>query len=324
MNCYDFDKTIYNGDSTAHFYFFCLKHYPRILKWLFYQGWVFILYVLGYYNKTQFKERFYKFFRSIDDIESVVERFWDEKIVNIKKWYLDTQRDDDIIISASPEFLLRPICERLGIKKLIASRVDCKTGEYAGLNCWGEEKEKRFYEEYPDEKFDFFYSDSLSDKPLADLAKKRSYMVNGDDLIPWDEYTVNGFKKIKKFFFSIEFISFLFIGCINAFNSILFSTIYSTFFHVNIAFVGGYITSLTISYFLNTYITFRSKANFVKYLKYAASYIPNFIIQNIIVFVVYNCMHMLPVVAYLLAGLIGVPVTFLMLKIFVFAKMQNN
>ena len=27
------------------------------------------------------------------------------------------KKDDDIIISASPEFLLKPICERLGIKK---------------------------------------------------------------------------------------------------------------------------------------------------------------------------------------------------------------
>ena len=25
MNVYDFDKTIYNGDSTLDFYFFCLK-----------------------------------------------------------------------------------------------------------------------------------------------------------------------------------------------------------------------------------------------------------------------------------------------------------
>ena len=32
MNAYDFDKTIYNGDSTAHFYLFSLRRHPKI--WL--------------------------------------------------------------------------------------------------------------------------------------------------------------------------------------------------------------------------------------------------------------------------------------------------
>lgn len=326
MNCYDFDKTIYNGDSTFHFYFYCLKHYPRIIKWLFYQGWVFFLYVIGFYNKTQFKERFYKFFKSIDNIELVVERFWDEKIVNIKQWYLDNKRDDDIIISASPEFLLRPICRRLGIKKLIASKVDCKSGKYTGLNCWGEEKVKRFYAEYPNGEFTRFYSDSLSDTPLANLASNCSYIVIDDTLIPWNEYKVVGFNKIKKMFLSIEFISFLMVGFINTFNGVLFSYLYSLlpFFNANTAFVAGYVTSLTISYFLNTYITFHSKAEFIKYIKYAASYIPNFVIQNIIVYVVYNCMAMPSIIAYALAGIIGVPITFLMMKIFVFSKKTDR
>ena len=32
MNCYDFDKTIYNGDSTKDFYLFCLKRHKGIIK----------------------------------------------------------------------------------------------------------------------------------------------------------------------------------------------------------------------------------------------------------------------------------------------------
>ena len=31
MNVYDFDKTIYYGDSTADFYLFCLKRHKKIL-----------------------------------------------------------------------------------------------------------------------------------------------------------------------------------------------------------------------------------------------------------------------------------------------------
>lgn len=188
MNVYDFDKTIYDGDSTQHFYFHCLKHHPKIIIWLPYQAWMFLLYVLGFYSKTQFKERFYKFFKSVKNIESEVERFWDKNISGIKKWYLYNQKDTDIIISASPEFLLKPICNRLGIKSLIASRVNLKDGKYTGLNCYGEEKVSRLRSEMGDIEYDYFYSDSLSDEPLALLSSKGSFIVIGNTLVPWDDF----------------------------------------------------------------------------------------------------------------------------------------
>ena len=34
MNVYDFDKTIYAGDSTIDFYLICLKRQPAILRCL--------------------------------------------------------------------------------------------------------------------------------------------------------------------------------------------------------------------------------------------------------------------------------------------------
>lgn len=185
MNVYDFDKTIYNGDSTAHFYFYCLRHQPRIALWLPYQGLMFLLYGLKIYSKTQFKERFYKFFRSVTNIDGVVESFWNEKIENIKKWYLENQQPDDVIISASPEFLLKPACKKIGIKSLIASRVDMYTGKYTGLNCWGSEKVSRLREEMGNVKYDYFYSDSYSDTPLAELAEKESFIVKGEELFSW-------------------------------------------------------------------------------------------------------------------------------------------
>lgn len=188
MNAYDFDKTIYNGDSTQHFYFYCLKHQPWILVWLPYQAVMFIGYVFKIFTKTQFKERFYKFFKSVRNIEQTVEDFWDEKIYGIKDWYYKNQKEDDVIISASPEFLLKPVCRRLNINHLIASRVNLHDGKYTGLNCYGEEKVLRLKKEMGNVKYDYFYSDSLSDTPLAELAEVGSYIVIGDKLIPWNEY----------------------------------------------------------------------------------------------------------------------------------------
>ena len=113
-----------------------------------------------------------------------VKDFWKEYIGNIKPFYLEQKKDDDVIISASPEFLLKPVCERLKIKNLIASKVNMQSGKYTGVNCHGKEKVKRFYEAFPNGKIDSFYSDSYSDSPLAEIADK-AFMVDGDKIESW-------------------------------------------------------------------------------------------------------------------------------------------
>ena len=117
-------------------------------------------------------------------IEKDVNDFWKEYIGNIKPFYLKQKKDDDVIISASPEFLLKPVCKRLKIKNLMASKVDMHSGKYSGVNCHGKEKVKRFYKAFPDGKIDNFYSDSYSDSPLAEIAKK-AFMVDGDKVEGW-------------------------------------------------------------------------------------------------------------------------------------------
>ena len=184
MNAYDFDKTIYENDSTADFYLFSLKRHPKI----FLLGPSLLASVMRYYalkrgTKTEFKEVMYRFLRYCD-IERDVEDFWDKNQAKIKKFYLAQQKPDDVIISASGEFLLKPICKRLGIANLIASRVDPKTGRYSGENCHGKEKVRRFYEEFPGAQIEEFYSDSYSDSPLAEIAQK-AYLVKGENISPW-------------------------------------------------------------------------------------------------------------------------------------------
>ena len=47
---------------------------------------------------------------------------------------------------------------------------------------------------------------------------------------------------------------------------------------------------------------------------------PNLIIQNVIVFIVHNMLELHKVIAFALAALIGVPVTFIIMEIFAFGK----
>ena len=128
-------------------------------------------------------------------------------------------------------------------------------------------------------------------------------------------------EKIKHHFFTREVILFLVIGCINTFNGTFLSWLYAFVIRDNnIAFNFGYITANVIAYWLNSRFVFPEPLSFKRLLKFAVSYIPNYIIQNIIVVIVYNIMGFPPIVSYLTAAVIGVPVTFLFVKIFAFGR----
>jgi len=127
-------------------------------------------------------------------------------------------------------------------------------------------------------------------------------------------------QNFKKMFFSLEFLTFVIIGVINTFNGVVFAYIYSSFLNENLAFIFGYISGLTISYFLNSKITFKEELKWIKFVKFAIANIPNFIIQNIVVVVIFNIMGWNKLIAFLLAAAIGVPVTFVLIKLFAFKK----
>lgn len=131
---------------------------------------------------------------------------------------------------------------------------------------------------------------------------------------------MNIIEKIKKIFLNKEFVFFIVIGVINTFNGVVFSFIYSSLINENLAFVLGYISGLAISYILNSYITFKEKLSFTKFIKFSVSYIPNFIIQNIVVIITFNILGLHKLIAYCLAAIIGIPVTFILLKFFAFKK----
>ncbi len=182
-NVYDFDNTIYRGDSSVDFYRFCARRHPRMLADLPAVGTWFACMGLGLVEKTRVKQRLYRFLTLLPDTNALVAAFWEARRGRLKPWYLAQRRDEDVIISASPEFLLRPVCDALHVT-LLASRVDPRTGRYTGRNCHGAEKARRLKEALPECAVEAFYSDSLSDAPLAGLAA-RAFFVKGDRLLPW-------------------------------------------------------------------------------------------------------------------------------------------
>lgn len=134
-------------------------------------------------------------------------------------------------------------------------------------------------------------------------------------------------KKVFFFFFSKRFMIYTLIGTFNTFNCVLFSTLLElAYVQENLAFAIGYIISLTVSYILNSIFNFKRRLTFLRYGKFLLSYIPNFIIQNIVTFIFLNILNVHHVIAYIVASLLGTPVTFLFLKVFAFGekKSKNN
>ncbi len=185
MNVYDFDKTIYPKDSTNEFYLVCLRRHPSFLLDLPKALLAYLHHRRGRLTDEGLREVVFSSFRRIKDLDAEIERFWEKRADRMFPYYRENRRDDDVVISASPEFVLRPIARRLGFGTLIASDFDPATDRYTLPRCYGKEKPPRFLALFPEATVENFYSDSLSDTPMARLAKQ-AYVVKKDGtLVPW-------------------------------------------------------------------------------------------------------------------------------------------
>lgn len=186
MNVYDFDGTIYKSDSSLGFFFFALRRRPALLRYCFRQAFGALRYAAKRITLTQFKSEFFCFMNGVSDAEALVSAFWDANQGGVHAWYLAQKDPDDVVITASPDFLVRPMCMRLGLTHVICSEVDPHTGRWLTENNKGAAKAPRFFAAFPDGTIDTFYSDSISDAPLAALAKE-AFFVRGETLAPWAE-----------------------------------------------------------------------------------------------------------------------------------------
>ena len=126
---------------------------------------------------------------------------------------------------------------------------------------------------------------------------------------------------IKHHFFTRAFLLFLVIGTLNTFLCSFLATILEPLVHnANLAFNIGYLLSNGNAYLLNSLFVFPTRMTLARYVKFFLSYVPNYIIQNIIVIIFYNLLGFPSIVSYLIAAVLGIPVTFLMVKIFAFGR----
>lgn len=180
MNVYDFDGTIYDGESSVEFILEYLRHDIKIIKFLPSVAKIMFKYEKGEISFDDFVNKYgagVKDYFSSNNVEIVplVKDFWDRHEKQIKPFYAHVQKPDDVIITASPEFMMKDICERLGVRHLIATDFDVETGEVKKA-CFREGKIPCFREAFPEGVIDDFYTDSINDEFLFPFAK-RVFMV---------------------------------------------------------------------------------------------------------------------------------------------------
>lgn len=284
MNVYDFDGTIYTNDSTLKFYIFCLKRNPALLLCAIRQCFAIFLYLANIYSKTKAKEEFFCFLKYIKNVDQVIDDFWRIEYKNIQPWYLSQKASDDVIISASPEFLILPIAGKLGNLEVIGSKIDKTTGKYLGSNCFGAEKVRRFKEIYPNSTIENFYSDSISDCPMAQISKN-AFFVQSGKIVAWNHLSTMNTGRTS----GLEILRYGFWGvittCLNLFVFQLFLNLQVNYIVANIV---SYFIAVAFSYFFNALFVFDqiSSVNFFQMVKFILIRLVSIAIDSILLFIV--------------------------------------
>lgn len=187
MNAYDFDGTIYDGDSGVDFIKYIFFKKPFFMTWHMCKSSIhFAKYKLKKITFREMKEALFSFVSSIDNLDKYTKDFAKKHKNKLKEYYKETRREDDLIISASLDFYLLPLCKEIGIEKVMCTNYDIKNKKFLTENCKGEEKVKRFNLEYGENAvIEKAYGDSKADIPLLKRAVK-GYLIRGQEVL---EYT---------------------------------------------------------------------------------------------------------------------------------------
>lgn len=116
-----------------------------------------------------------EFQRNNVDFDELAKEFWKKNRFRLKSTFLDKLTTDDIIITASPRFLMEQIQPFLKTTHIICSEFDTDKGEFE-FACYQENKVYALKKLYPDTIINSFYTDSMNDSPLMKIANK-SFLV---------------------------------------------------------------------------------------------------------------------------------------------------
>lgn len=184
MNVYDFDNTIYRGESAIDFFIYFLKKDPKLLAYV-----PQVVKALFDYKAqritiddalSKYAALVEDYCRSVEDLQGEIREFWNKNTGKIKPFYSQLRKEDDVILSAGFDIVLEEMGRRTGIKNIVSTETDRENFRIINF-CFRENKVKAFRARYPDAVIENFYTDSLNDQPIIDLAQN-AYLVKGNKI----------------------------------------------------------------------------------------------------------------------------------------------
>lgn len=160
MRVFDFDNTIYDGESVIDFYLFSLRRNPKVARYVPVVLYHLLRYKFGRTTMADLEQAGRKYaaqyLSSFDDPEGLVRDFWDGHMRKIKAWY-HPEKDD--------------VCRRLGVQHCICSVVDRQTLTVEYIN-FSANKVSAFRKCFGASAVpDAFYTDNAADLPMIHLSR---------------------------------------------------------------------------------------------------------------------------------------------------------
>ena len=334
FNLYDFDGTIYDGDSGVDLVLFAIKKKPKILFKVLGSLGIVLLHLLKLRTKEEMKNRIFSFLQEFPDTDSFVKEFWDSHEYKIKDfWKEKKSHKNDIIISASGYFWLKPIADKYKVKDLFATMVDPKTGIIIGNNCHGREKVKVFREKYPKAEILSMYTDSINDLPLIEVANE-GILVKKNKLYNYYEYKPNFIVRFWRWGWGIyhkneELWNYLIVGVLTTIVSLSTYFICTATFldptneiELQIANVISWVFAVSFAYITNRVYVFKSKSKEIvkEVTSFVGSRVFSLLLDMFTMFIIVSVLHLNDKIGKIVTQVIVTVANYILSKMFVFKK----
>lgn len=331
---YDFDGTIYDGDSGVDLVLFAIRKKPIVILYLLKSIKMVVLYLLKLRTKEEVKSKLFSFLQEFPDTDEFVREFWQCHEKKIKQfWKKKKTHRRDIIISASGYFWLKPFADKYNVKDLFATDINPKTGEVSGNNCHGKEKVKLFYDKYPNAEIKKMYTDSINDLPLIEEAKE-GFLVKRNKIYSYYDYKPNIFIRFWRWGWGVyhkneELWNYLIVGLLTTVVSLATYFICTETFldpnndiQLQIANIISWIFAVAFAYVTNRVYVFKSKSK--EYFKEISSFVGARILSLVMdmftMFIIVSVLHFNDKIGKLFSQIVVTIANYILSKLFVFKK----
>ena len=193
---FDFDGTLYPKDSFTGFIFYTLSKRHIVKKGLKILPWIQAYYLKLYPAHAMRPRLFQSMFKDISAnfLQNLAQEYAQQLIQNLDQELLQQLRlhqhqgDHIVLVSASIDLYLVPICEFLNIE-LICTATEIKngllTGHYSSEDCSCEQKKLRILQQYNLEDYQYIYAYGNSEEDLDMLSlADHPYMMGENKSLP--------------------------------------------------------------------------------------------------------------------------------------------